>query len=63
MHERLKIFSFLSGHGETIVQLPHESHINNWLSTIQGKVFICYAIRKRAYRVGSSYHSLHLVVT
>jgi hypothetical protein len=38
MHERLKIFSFLSGHGETIVQPPHESHINEWLSRTQGKL-------------------------
>jgi hypothetical protein len=38
MSPRLKIFSFVSGHGETIVQPPHEDHINSWLSEMRGQL-------------------------
>jgi hypothetical protein len=36
MRERLKIFTFLSGHGETVVQPAHEGHINQWLEATKG---------------------------
>jgi hypothetical protein len=32
MQERIKIFTFVSGHGETVVQPGHEEHINRWLA-------------------------------
>ena len=38
MNERLKVFTFISGHGETVVVPPHEDHINQWLSTVKGQV-------------------------
>jgi hypothetical protein len=38
MQERVKVFTFVSGHGETVVEPPHEDHINQWLSTIRGQV-------------------------
>ena len=38
MKERVKMFSFVSGHGETVVEPPHEDHINQWLSTTGGRV-------------------------
>lgn len=38
MHERVKVFTFVSGHGETLVDPPLEEHINNWLSSIKGKL-------------------------
>src|SRR5690242_13163084 len=31
MQERVKVFTFFSGHGETVVEPPHEDHINQWL--------------------------------
>jgi hypothetical protein len=37
MLERVKMFTFVSGHGETIAQLPQEDHINQWLSTVKGR--------------------------
>lgn len=38
MQERVKVFTFVSGHGETVAGLPHEDHINQWLSTVKGQV-------------------------
>jgi hypothetical protein len=35
---RVKVFNFVSGHGETIVQPPHEDHINAWLSELRGQL-------------------------
>lgn len=38
MNERIKIFTFISGHGETLVDPPHESHINEWLASNSGQI-------------------------
>ena len=38
MNERLKVFTFISGHGETLVDPPHEDHINEWLSCAKGRI-------------------------
>ncbi len=38
MHERVKMFTFLSGHGETLVEPPHEGHMNQWLANIDGEI-------------------------
>ncbi len=38
MEERVKVFTFISGHGETLVEPPHEDHINQWLSQVKGRV-------------------------
>jgi hypothetical protein len=38
MRERVKMFTFVSGHGETVVQPPHEEHINQWLSAARGRL-------------------------
>lgn len=38
MKERVKVFTFLSGHGETLVGPPHEDHINQWLAEIKGEI-------------------------
>jgi len=37
MQERVKVFTFVSGHGETVLEPPHEEHINRWLAATQGK--------------------------
>jgi len=36
MQERIKIFNFVSGHGETVVEPKHEEHINQWLAATRG---------------------------
>ena len=38
MQERIKMFTFVSGHGETLVEPPHEDHINQWLAGINGEI-------------------------
>ncbi len=38
MKEQVKVFTFVSGHGETVVEPPHEDHINQWLSMTKGRV-------------------------
>lgn len=38
MNERIKIFTFISGHGETLVDPPHEDHINEWLASNSGQI-------------------------
>jgi hypothetical protein len=38
MQERVRIFTFVSGHGETVVEPPHEDHINQWLETVPGRL-------------------------
>jgi hypothetical protein len=36
MRERLKVFTFVSGHGETVIEPRHEDHINQWLASVEG---------------------------
>ncbi len=38
MKERVKVFTFVSGHGETLVEPKLEDHINQWLERIQGEL-------------------------
>jgi hypothetical protein len=38
MSERVKIFTFVTGHGETLVEPPHQEHINQWLASAKGRV-------------------------
>lgn len=38
MKERVKVFTFVSGHGETLLEPPHEDHINQWLAALDGEV-------------------------
>ena len=36
MQQRVKIFTFVSGHGETVVEPPNEEHVNQWLAATPG---------------------------
>jgi hypothetical protein len=38
MQERLKVFTFVSGHGETVIDPKLEDHINQWLEKSRGKL-------------------------
>jgi hypothetical protein len=38
MKERVKVFTFVSGHGETLVKPPLEDHINEWLAQTKGEL-------------------------
>jgi hypothetical protein len=37
MQERVKMFTFVTGHGETLIE-PHEDHINQWLAAAKGQL-------------------------
>lgn len=50
----VKVFTFVSGHGETLVEPPHEDHINQWLSQLKGRVL--YVSQSESERTGSGQH-------
>jgi hypothetical protein len=54
MQERLKVFSFVSGHGETVVEPRHEDHINQWLESVKGQVV--EVSQSESERAGSGHH-------
>jgi hypothetical protein len=38
MREQVNIFTFVSGHAETMVRPPQEDHINEWLAATGGRI-------------------------
>jgi hypothetical protein len=54
MRERLKIFTFLSGHGETVVQPEQEEHINQWLADTSGTLLD--VTQSESHRPGAGHH-------
>jgi hypothetical protein len=54
MRERVKVFTFVSGHGETMVESPHEDHMNQWLSAVKGEVL--YVSQSESERAGAGHH-------
>jgi hypothetical protein len=54
MRERVKIFTFVSGHGETMVEPKHEEHINQWLSSIKGRLL--NVSQSESVRSGAGHH-------
>src|SRR5947209_8613670 len=38
MHERVKMFTYVSGHGATLIEPPIEDMINQWLATANGRL-------------------------
>lgn len=54
MRERIKIFTFASGHGETVVEPPNEERINQWLAATPGELL--NVTQSESYRPGGSHH-------
>ncbi len=54
MSERVKIFTFVSGHGETLVEPRHEDHINEWLRSVNGR--IVQVSQSESERTGVGHH-------
>jgi len=54
MRERVKVFSFVSGHGETVVEPPDEEHINKWLASVNGEVVS--VSQSESERAGKGHH-------
>jgi hypothetical protein len=40
MNERVKIFTYSSGTGSTLIEPSLEDHINEWLKTVNGKLLM-----------------------
>jgi len=38
MHERVKVFTYVSGTGSTVIETTLEDHINQWLSQTPGQL-------------------------
>jgi hypothetical protein len=38
MRERVKVFTFVSGTGATVIETTLEDHINQWLQSANGKL-------------------------
>lgn len=54
MSTRVKIFTFVSGHGETLVEPPHEEHINQWLRSVNGQLI--QVSQSESERTGIGHH-------
>jgi hypothetical protein len=54
MRERVKIFTFFTGHGETLVEPAHEERINQWLATAKGE--IVEIAQSESERPGAGHH-------
>lgn len=54
MQERVKIFNFVSGHGETMVEPRHEDHINQWLASVEGELL--QVSQSESERAGTGHH-------
>jgi hypothetical protein len=54
MQERIKIFNFISGHGETMIEPRHEEQINQWLANTHGN--LVRVSQSESERQGSGHH-------
>jgi hypothetical protein len=54
MQERVKVFTFVSGHGETVLEPRHEDHINQWLASANGK--LVRVTQSESERAGVGHH-------
>lgn len=54
MRERVKVFTFISGHGETVVGSAQEDHINEWLASVEGK--LVRVSQSESERPGTGHH-------
>ena len=54
MKTHVKVFTFVSGHGETVVEPPHEEHINTWLASTRGRLL--QVSQSESERAGVGHH-------
>lgn len=54
MQERVKLFTFVSGHGETMLGSAQEDHINQWLAATDGRVV--QVAQSESERTGIGHH-------
>ena len=54
MQERVKVFTFVSGHGATLIEPPIEDHINQWLAATPGEMV--HTAQSESERPGVGHH-------
>jgi hypothetical protein len=54
MSERVKVFTFVTGHGTSLIEPPIEDHINQWLATAHGRLL--RISQSESERAGSGHH-------
>lgn len=54
MKERMKLFTFVTGHGEALIGSPLEDHINQWLTQLKGRV--TRVTQSESDRAGTGHH-------
>ncbi len=48
MKERVKVFTYVSGTGSTVIETKLEDHINEWLESVSGKLLhVCQSESER----------------
>jgi hypothetical protein len=52
MNERVKVFTFVTGHGTTLLEPPVEDQINQWLTSIPGRLVRVSQSESERYGVG-----------
>jgi len=54
MNERVKVFTFVTGHGTTLLEPPIEDQINQWLASVNGQ--LVEITQSESERAGASHH-------
>lgn len=54
MKERVKVFTYISGHGTTVLEPPLEEHVNQWLGSVDGRIL--QVSQSESERPGAGHH-------
>ena len=54
MRERVKVFTYISGTGATVIETPLEDHLNEWLAGVDGEVL--EVTQSESERAGAGHH-------
>lgn len=54
MRERVKVFTYISGTGATVIETPLEDHLNEWLAAVDGEVL--EVTQSESERAGAGHH-------
>ena len=54
MNERVKVFTFVTGHGTTLLEPVVEDQINQWLTTMPGRLL--RVSQSESERAGAGHH-------
>ena len=54
MRERVKVFTYISGTGSTVIETTLEDHLNEWLASVEGE--IVKVTQSESERSGAGHH-------